>query len=42
MPEVRRAVFLASPHRVQQTPEAILELRRILHLHLAAIENSSY
>ena len=27
---------------VQETPEAILELRRILHLHLETTDNSSY
>ena len=45
---VGRAIFLASPHAgtpfagngVQQTPAAIVEIRRILHLHLAELRGS--
>ncbi|HEY7213887.1 MAG TPA: alpha/beta hydrolase, partial [Thermoanaerobaculia bacterium] len=33
---------VTSGHSVQETPEAILELRRILHLHLETTGNSSY
>jgi hypothetical protein len=35
-------LIVTSGHSVQETPEAILELRRILHLHLEEHENSSY
>lgn len=31
---------IASGHSVQETPEAIIEIRRILHLHLAGLERN--